>query len=39
MHVVGWGIVCKDKNYDGLGIRRLKILNRAYMFVKVCQSV
>ncbi|RVW34980.1 hypothetical protein CK203_092530 [Vitis vinifera] len=29
MHVVSWGVVCKDKKYGGLGIRRLKILNWA----------
>lgn len=28
MHLVSWGIVCHDKNYGGLGIRRMKALNK-----------
>ena len=37
VHLVSWLIVCKDKKYGGLGIRRLKVLSPTkQMVVEVC---
>ena len=37
VHLVRWLIVCKEKKYGGLGIRRLKVLSPTKeMVVKVC---
>lgn len=31
MHVRNWSKVCNDQKFEGLGIRRLEVLNRAFL--------